>query len=67
MWKMRRWPHAYVWSAMQCIVWMELEQHQQMMFFQVIQQNQCTHLGVFAVVAGQALERRVIELHLVGW
>ena len=54
-------------SAVQCIVRMELMQHQQMMFFQVIQQSQCTHLGVFAVAAGQALERRVVGLHPVGW
>ena len=35
--------------------------------FSVIQQNQCTHLGVFAVAAGQALEQRIVGLHPVGW
>ena len=56
-----------MWSAVQCVVRLKLVQHQQMMFFPVLQQNQCTHLGVFTVAAGQALERRVVGLHPVGW
>ena len=63
---MRRWLHVYVWSAAQYVVWLELMQHQQMMFFPVIYQNQCTHLRVFAIAAGQALEWRVVGLHPVG-
>ena len=51
-----------MWSVVQFFVWTELVQHQQMIFCPTIHQNQCTHLGVFAVAAGQALGRGGIGL-----
>ena len=37
------------------------------MFYLIMQQNQCTHLELFAVAAGEALGRGVAELHTVVW